>query len=105
MLGAIFILIGLVAFLAAVTEWSVVGFGPLVGGTTMRLVIVAGTTLVLGIQIRYGSFLLYVLEYRATALRQEAPGRDPLRARSTHRPSAAEKETEGIATSPRGLPR
>lgn len=68
-LGAVFILIGLVAFVAAVTDWSVAGFGALVGGTAMRLVIVSGTTLVLGTQILYGSFLLHLIGYRPTALR------------------------------------
>jgi glycosyltransferase involved in cell wall biosynthesis len=77
-LGTVFILIGLVAFAAAVTEWSVVGFGQLVGGTAMRLVIVSGTTLVLGTQILYGSLLLYVLEYRATPLRHDAARRDSI---------------------------
>jgi glycosyltransferase involved in cell wall biosynthesis len=62
-LGAAFILIGLIAFAAAIAEWSAAGFGQLAQGAAMRLVIVSGTTLVLGAQILYGSFLLYVLEY------------------------------------------
>jgi glycosyltransferase involved in cell wall biosynthesis len=70
-LGIALILLGLVAFIGAVSEWSGVGFGPLLGGKTMRLVIISGTTLVLGTQILYGSFFLYVLEYRATLLRRE----------------------------------
>jgi hypothetical protein len=70
-LGAAFILLGLTAFTAAVSEWSTVGFGNLAGGAAMRLVITAGTTFVLGTQILYGSFFLYVLEYRATPRRQE----------------------------------
>jgi glycosyltransferase involved in cell wall biosynthesis len=65
-LGTAVALLGLVAFIGAISEWSAVGFGPLVGGMAMRLVIISGTTLVLGTQILYGSFLLYVLEYRAT---------------------------------------
>jgi hypothetical protein len=69
-LGAAFILLGLTAFMAAVFEWSTVGFGQLAGGAAMRLVITAGTTFVLGTQILYGSFFLYVLEYRATPRRQ-----------------------------------
>jgi glycosyltransferase involved in cell wall biosynthesis len=76
-LGMVLIVTGLGAFVTAVSEWSAVGFGQLVGGAAMRLVIVSGTTLVLGTQILYGSFLLHVLEYRATP--QEAPGRDSLR--------------------------
>jgi hypothetical protein len=70
-LGAVLILIGLVAFVAAVSEWSAVGFGQLDRGRAMRLVIVSGTTLVLGTQIVYGSFFLYVLEYRSTVPRRE----------------------------------
>jgi glycosyltransferase involved in cell wall biosynthesis len=66
MLGAVLILLGLMAFAAAVSEWSAVGFGQLTGGAAMRLVITAGTTFVLGTQILYGSFFLYVIEYRST---------------------------------------
>jgi glycosyltransferase involved in cell wall biosynthesis len=71
-LGAILIVIGLSASLAAISEWFAVGFGRLLGGAAMRLVIVSGTTLVLGAQILYGSFFLHILEYRAT-LREEGP--------------------------------
>jgi glycosyltransferase involved in cell wall biosynthesis len=70
-LGAALFLLGLLAFIGAVSEWSGVGFGPLVGGKTMRLVIISGTTLVLGTQILYGSFFLYVLEYHSAAPRRE----------------------------------
>ena len=77
-IGAALILLGLAAFVAAVTEWSAVGFGELVGGTAMRLVIVSGTTFVLGAQILYGSFLLHVLEYRAAPFQQEPARRNPL---------------------------
>ncbi len=65
-LGAALMLLGLIAFLAAIGEWSEMGFGQLVGGGAFRLVIVSSATLVLGTQIVYGSFLLYILEYRAT---------------------------------------
>jgi hypothetical protein len=70
-LGAALFLLGSVAFIGAISEWSGVGFGPLVGGRAMRLVIISGTTLVLGTQILYGSFFLYVLEYRAAPLRRK----------------------------------
>jgi glycosyltransferase involved in cell wall biosynthesis len=70
-LGVALILLGLVAFFGAISEWSGVGFGPLVGGKAMRLVIISGTTLVLGTQILYGSFFLYVLEYHSAAPRRE----------------------------------
>jgi glycosyltransferase involved in cell wall biosynthesis len=67
--GASLILIGLAAFMSAFLEWSAVGFGQLPRGITIRLVIVSSATLVLGAQILYGSFLLSVLEYRATPSR------------------------------------
>jgi glycosyltransferase involved in cell wall biosynthesis len=65
-LGAMLILLGFATAVAALSEWSAVGFGALTQGSAMRLVIVSGTTLVLGTQILFGSFFLYVLEYRAT---------------------------------------
>lgn len=66
MLGGALILVGLIAFVAAVGEWSSVEFGQLPRGVAMRLVIASSTTLVLGAQILYGSFLLYAIEYRAS---------------------------------------
>jgi hypothetical protein len=66
-LGTALILIGMSACIAAISEWSTVGFGQLAQGTAMRMVIVSGTTVVLGTQILYGSFFLYVLEYRGAA--------------------------------------
>ena len=69
--GAALFVLGLVAFIGAISEWSGVGFGSLVGGKAMRLVIISGTTLVLGTQILYGSFFLYVLDYRSSAHRRE----------------------------------
>lgn len=63
--GAALILLGFATAVAALSEWSAVGFGVLTQGSAMRLVIVSGTTLVLGTQILFGSFFLYVLEYRA----------------------------------------
>lgn len=70
-LGTALFLLGLVAFIGAISAWSSVAFGPLVGGKAMRLVIISGTTLVLGTQVLYGSFFLYVLEYRAAPHRRE----------------------------------
>jgi glycosyltransferase involved in cell wall biosynthesis len=70
-LGGALILLGISAFIAAISEWSAVGFGQLTQGAAMRMVIVSGTTLMLGTQIVYGSFFLYVLEYRATAVQGE----------------------------------
>jgi glycosyltransferase involved in cell wall biosynthesis len=70
-LGAALIMVGSVAFVAALSEWFGVGFGPLVGGKTLRLVIISGATAVLGTQILYGSFFLYVLEYYAEPVRRK----------------------------------
>jgi len=84
-LGTALILLGLITVIGAISEWSVVGFGPLVGGMAMRLVIISGTTFVLGAQILYGSFFLYVLEYRATSLRRE-PVREPALTASLNSP-------------------
>jgi glycosyltransferase involved in cell wall biosynthesis len=64
-LGAAFILLGVAAFIAAVAHWSDVGFGQLPRGTAMRLAIASSTSLVLGTQMLYASFFLYLLDYRA----------------------------------------
>jgi glycosyltransferase involved in cell wall biosynthesis len=72
MLGAALIPVGSVAFIAALSEWFVVGFGPLLGGKSLRLVIMSGATAVLGTQILYGSFFLYVLEYYAEPVGRES---------------------------------
>jgi glycosyltransferase involved in cell wall biosynthesis len=72
-LGAILFLVGLIVFGTAVAEWSNVRFGQLTRGNAIRLVIASSTTLMLGAQILYGSFFLYLLEYRA-ARRETAIG-------------------------------
>lgn len=64
-LGAALVLLGLAAFLAALGIWSTVDFGPLARPDAFRLVIVSAATLMLGTQIVYGSFLLYLLDYLA----------------------------------------
>jgi hypothetical protein len=63
-LGAVLFLVGLIAFGVAVAEWSNAGFGQLTEGNAIRLVIASSTTLMLGAQILYGSFFLYLLDYR-----------------------------------------
>ena len=63
-LGVVLLVLGLSSFGAALAEWFNVGFGQLSSATAIRLVIVSGATLVLGAQILYGSFFLYLLEYR-----------------------------------------
>jgi glycosyltransferase involved in cell wall biosynthesis len=63
-LGALLLLLGFASFAAALADWFDVGFGALTTGSAIRLVIVSSTTLVLGAQILYGSFFLYLLDYR-----------------------------------------
>ncbi len=63
-LGALLLLLGFASFAAALADWFNVGFGALTTGSAIRLVIVSSTTLVLGAQILYGSFFLYLLDYR-----------------------------------------
>ena len=63
-LGALLLLLGVASFAAALADWFNVGFGALTTGSAIRLVIVSSTTLVLGAQILYGSFFLYLLDYR-----------------------------------------
>jgi glycosyltransferase involved in cell wall biosynthesis len=65
-LGAILFLLGLTILGVALTEWFNVEFGPLAEGNAIRLVIASSTTLMLGAQILYGSFFLYLLDYRGT---------------------------------------
>ena len=64
-LGVALFLLGLALFALALAEWLKVGFGPLTRGNAIRLVIASSTTLMLGAQILYGSFFLYLLDYRA----------------------------------------
>jgi glycosyltransferase involved in cell wall biosynthesis len=92
-LGAALILIGFATFTDAIVRWWAVGFGQLVEGTAMRLVILSGTALVLGTQILYGSFFLYVLEHRAAALPQE-PGSNSIFAPFSPRLPAIEKQVQ-----------
>jgi glycosyltransferase involved in cell wall biosynthesis len=68
-LGAVLLVLGLSSFGAALTEWLSAGFGQLSSATAIRLVIASSTTLVLGAQILYGSFFLYLLDYRGAATR------------------------------------
>jgi len=68
-LGASLLVLGLITFGVALTQWYKVGFGQLAGGRAIRLVILSSVTLMLGAQILYGSFFLYLLGYTHT--RQE----------------------------------
>ena len=68
-LGAILLVLGLITFGAALADWFNVGFGALTRGSgAIRYVIVSSATLVLGAQILYGSFFLYLLDHRETSL-------------------------------------
>ncbi len=65
--GGLLLLLGAGMFAAALAEWFAAGFGSLTSGRALRFVIVASTSLVLGAQILYGSFFLYLLDYRSAA--------------------------------------
>jgi glycosyltransferase involved in cell wall biosynthesis len=64
-LGAVLLLLGLTTFGIALARWYDAGFGELGRGGVIRFVIVSSTTLVLGAQILYGSFFLYLLDHRS----------------------------------------
>ncbi|HEY5081442.1 MAG TPA: hypothetical protein VII91_05895, partial [Bauldia sp.] len=64
--GAVLLLVGLGLALYAVGVWDEVGFGPLRPTETMRIVIHAATSIVLGFQLIYGSFFISVLELRGS---------------------------------------
>ena len=68
-LGAFMLLLGLITFVIALAQWSAVGFGELGRGSAIRFVIISSATLVLGAQILYGSFFLYLLDHRETSFR------------------------------------
>jgi glycosyltransferase involved in cell wall biosynthesis len=69
-LGGILLLLGLTFFGGALAEWFNAGFGEITKDNAIRLVIASSTTLMLGAQILYGSFFLYVLDYRAARREQ-----------------------------------
>ena len=77
-LGVALILLGMSAFAAAVFQWSAVGFGQLTQTTATRFVVVSAATLVLGTQILFGAFFLYLLEYRAISPQRESATRATL---------------------------
>lgn len=66
MTGALLVVIGLVLSLAALNYWRILQFGPLNADDTMRLVIPAGTIILIGTQFAFGSFFLSVLEFRTS---------------------------------------
>lgn len=61
-ISAVLILIGIALSLAALNYWRILQFGPLNADDTMRLVIPAGTIVLIGAQFAFGSFFLSVLE-------------------------------------------
>jgi glycosyltransferase involved in cell wall biosynthesis len=64
-LGGLMLVLGLITFGIALAQWTAVDFGELGRGSAIRFVIASSTTLVLGAQILYGSFFLYLLDYGA----------------------------------------
>jgi len=62
-LGGILLAIGFAIFAAALVKWLHVGFGALGESAAIRFVIASATSLVLGAQILYGAFFLYLLDY------------------------------------------
>jgi glycosyltransferase involved in cell wall biosynthesis len=69
-LGGVLFVVGLATFSTALVEWRHVGFGALSEDSAIRYVIVSATALVLGAQILYGSFFLYLLDYAAVGNRR-----------------------------------
>jgi glycosyltransferase involved in cell wall biosynthesis len=70
-LGGILLAIGLATFATALFQWLHVSFGALSNGHAIRNVIASATALVLGAQILYGSFFLYLLEDPADGDRRD----------------------------------
>ena len=60
------VVFGVVLGVAALGGWGAGGFGRLVPGEAMRLVIPSATLVLLGFQCAYGSFFVSVLEIRAS---------------------------------------
>lgn len=69
-IGATLLVLGLVAFGFAFGGWLRAGFGELNSGGPIRLVIASATTLVLGAQILFGSFFLYLLDFASSGNRR-----------------------------------
>ncbi len=66
LLGAALVVAGVALGIAALGDWGASGFGRLVPGETMRLVIPSATLVLLGFQCAYGSFFVSVLDIRAS---------------------------------------
>ena len=64
--GALLVALGVVLGVAALGNWGSAGFGALVPGETMRLIIPSATLVLLGFQCAYGSFFVSVLEIRSS---------------------------------------
>ena len=67
--GALLLLLGLGAGVAAVSVWDTTSFGVLSPSQTMRMVIPSATAILLAFQTAYGAFFLSVLEIRASVRR------------------------------------
>lgn len=65
--SAILIFVGVALSAYALNNWRFLQFGPLRADDTMRLVIPAGTIILIGAQIAFGSFFLSVLGIRTSS--------------------------------------
>ena len=86
-LGGGFVLIGLACELGAFAYWGSLSFGLVPHAALIRVVATASTATILGFQVLYSSFLLYLLDYvgqkaklpTANALRWETARSDTVR--------------------------
>lgn len=62
-IGGLLMVGGFVAALAALLSWYQTGFGPIEDISLLRVVCIASTAMVLGAQVLFSSFFLYLLEY------------------------------------------
>ena len=76
-LGGSFILIGLASEFGAFAYWDSLSFGAVEHAWFIRVVATASTLTILGFQVLYSSFLLYLLDYVGRKARQ--PIRSPVR--------------------------
>ena len=63
--GSILLLLGIGLGVYAVASWNIAGLGALRPSETMRLVIPSATSILLALQVMYGTFFLSVLEIRS----------------------------------------
>jgi glycosyltransferase involved in cell wall biosynthesis len=81
--GAGLFLFGLAASFYALSSWGAGRFGPLQPTETMRLVIPAGTAILLGLQTAYGAFFISFIAVRAGRGSTAAPRAASLRGKAS----------------------